>query len=125
ILHDVHQMGATAARFFVPPYLEPWEPNIDPAITAGVNALGTAMAWEVISQGKSGVVFNGIYDAWSPARAYTHYHAGLRILSETASARLATPIEMPFERLGPGLNYHGQTASWNRSEERRVGKECR
>lgn len=113
ILHDVHQMGATAARFFVPPYLEPWEPNIDPAITAGVNALGTAMAWEVISQGKSGVVFNGIYDAWSPARAYSHYHAGLRILSETASARLATPIDMPFERLGPGLGYHGQTASWN------------
>ena len=113
ILHDVHQMGATAARFFVPPYLEPWEPNIDPTITAGVNALGTAMAWEVLSQGKSGVVFNGIYDAWTPARAYTHYHAGLRILSETASARLATPIDMPFTRLGQGLNYHAQTASWN------------
>jgi hypothetical protein len=113
ILHDVHQMGGAGARFFVPPYVEPWEPNIDPAITAGVNALGTAMAWEVISQGKSGVVFNGIYDAWTPARAYAHYHAGLRILSETASARLATPIAMPFERLSAGINYNAQTASWN------------
>jgi hypothetical protein len=113
ILHDVHQMGATAARFFVPPYVEPWEPNVDPALTAGVNALGSAMAWDLTAQGKSGVVLNGIYDAWSPARAYTHYHAGLRILSETASARLATPINVPFQRLAAGIGYNGKVATWN------------
>ncbi len=113
ILHDIHQMGGNGARFFVPPYMEPWEPNIDPAIIAGVNALGTSMAWEMISRGKGGVVFNSIYDAWTPARAYTHYHAGLRILSETASARLATPVEVPFNRLGGGFNYNAKTPSWN------------
>lgn len=113
ILHDVHQMGGNGARLFVPPYMEPWEPNVDPALIAGVNALGTSMAWEVIAGGKSGVVFNTMYDAWSPARAYSHYHAGLRILSETASARLATPVEVPFERLGGGFNYNAKTSSWN------------
>jgi hypothetical protein len=113
ILHDIHQMGGNGARLFVPPYTEPWEPNIDPAITAGVNALGANMAWEVTAQGKSGVVFNTMYDAWTPARAYSHYHAGLRILSETASARLATPVEVPFARLGGGLNYDAKKASWN------------
>jgi hypothetical protein len=113
ILHDIHQMGGAAARLFVPPYMEPWEPNIDPAIIAGVNALGTSMAWEVISKGKAGVVFNTMYDAWSPARAYAHYHAGLRVLSETASARLATPVEVPFNRLGGGFNYDAKEASWN------------
>lgn len=113
ILHDVHQMGATAARLFVPPYVEPWEPNVDPALVAGVNALGTAMAWEVTAQGKPGVVMNGIYDAWTPARAYAHYHAGLRILSEVASARLATPVEIPFQRLAQGIGYDGKVASWN------------
>jgi len=97
ILHDIHQMGGAAARLFVPPYMEPWEPNIDPAIISGVNALGTSMAWEVIARGKAGVVFNTMYDAWSPARAYSHYHAGLRVLSETASARLATPVEVSFD----------------------------
>ena len=113
ILHDIHQMGGNGARLFVPPYMEPWEPNVDPAIIAGVNALGTSMAWEVIADGKSGVVFNTMYDAWSPARAYSHYHAGLRILSETASARLATPVEVPLGRLGGGFNYNAKTSSWN------------
>src|SRR4030095_9088591 len=98
ILHDIHQMGGGAARYFVPPYMEPWEPNIDPTIIAGVNALGTSMAWEVISRGKGGVVFNSIYDAWTPARAYSHYHAGLRVLPEPQGARLAAPVEVPFHR---------------------------
>ncbi|HEU0175163.1 MAG TPA: M14 metallopeptidase family protein [Blastocatellia bacterium] len=113
ILHDIHQMGGGAARLFVPPYMEPWEPNIDPAIISGVNALGTSMAWELTSQGKAGVVFNTMYDAWTPARAYTHYHAGLRVLSEAASARLATPVEVPFGRLGGGFNYDAKEQSWN------------
>jgi Zinc carboxypeptidase len=113
ILHDVHQMGGRGARFFIPPYIDPWEPNIDPAIIAGVSALGTSVAWEMIGQGKSGVVVNGIFDAWTPARAYAHYHAGLRILSETASARLATPVEVQFDRLGIGQNYDAKRASWN------------
>ncbi len=113
ILHDIHQMGGAGARLFVPPYMEPWEPNVDPALIAGVNALGTSMAWEITAGGKGGVVFNTMYDAWTPARAYAHYHAGLRILSETASARLATPVEVPFDRLGGGFNYNAKVSSWN------------
>jgi hypothetical protein len=113
IIHDVHQQGAYGSRLFVPPYVEPWEPNIDPALTAGVNALGSNIAWEVTAQGKSGVVINASYDAWTPARAYAHYHNALRILSETASARLATPIDVPFNRLAPGINYNAKVASWN------------
>ncbi|MFN7928812.1 MAG: M14 metallopeptidase family protein [Blastocatellia bacterium] len=113
ILHDIHQQGAYGARLFVPPYFDPWEPNVDPSLIAGVSALGSAMAWDVIAQGKSGVSINSTYDAWSPARAYTHYHGGLRILSETASARLATPIEVPFSKLGPGLGYHAQKQTWS------------
>jgi len=113
ILHDIHQMGGAGARFFIPPYIDPWEPNIDPALIAGVSALGTSVAWEMTSQGKSGVVVNGIFDSWTPARAYAHYHAGLRVLSETASARLATPIEVPYSALGGGQNYNAKSASWN------------
>ena len=59
IVHDVHQMGAYGARIFVPPYIEPWEPNIDPALVTAVTQLGTYMAAELTAQGKEGVVFNG------------------------------------------------------------------
>lgn len=113
ILHDVHQMGGAGARFFVPPYIDPWEPNIDPLIIAGVSALGSSMAWEMTAQGKSGVVINGIFDSWTPARAWAHYHAGLRILSETASASLATSVNVPSAMLGAGPNYNAKIASWN------------
>ncbi|RMH21450.1 MAG: peptidase M14, partial [Gemmatimonadetes bacterium] len=91
IVHDIHQMGGNGARIFFPPYIDPIEHNVDPAITTAVNMLGTYMAAELTRQGKAGVVVNAIYDGFTPARAYQHYHAGARILSETASARLATP----------------------------------
>jgi hypothetical protein len=113
IVHDVHQMGGNGARIFTPPYVDPAEPNIDPALIAAVNQLGMYMAAELIADGKTGVVSNAIYDMFTPARAYQHYHAGARILTETASANLATPVEVPASRLGPGRGYHAGQLSWN------------
>jgi len=113
IVHDVHQMGANGARIFFPPYVEPWEPNVDPALTAAVNQLGSYMAAELTGQGKLGVVINGVYDAYSPSRAYMHYHGGARILSETASADLATPVTVSARRLGLGIGYDAGRRSWN------------
>jgi hypothetical protein len=113
IVHDVHQMGTNGARIFFPPYIEPWEPNIDPALTSAVSQLGTYMAAELTGQGKKGVVVNAMYDAFSPARAYMHYHGAARILSETASAQMATPVNIAPERLGPGRNFDASKRSWN------------
>jgi hypothetical protein len=113
IVHDVHQMGSYGARIFVPPYIEPWEPNVDPALVTAVTQLGTYMAAELTASGRKGVVFGGIYDAFTPARAYMHYHGGARVLSETASANLATPLTVPARRLGPGRNYDASRRSWN------------
>src|SRR5215468_5500702 len=97
IVHDIHQQGAFGSRFFLPPYVDPWEPNVSPIIQAGVNFMGSTMAWELIAEGRAGVVTNGVYDAWTPGRSYQHYHGGIRILSETASARIASPTNIPFE----------------------------
>ncbi len=113
IVHDVHQMGSRGARIFFPPYIEPWEPNIDPAITTAVNQLGAYMAADLTAQGKRGVVVNAQYDAYTPARAYMHYHGAARILSETASARMATPITVDPSELGPGRNFDASRRSWN------------
>ncbi|HJQ27268.1 MAG TPA: M14 metallopeptidase family protein [Blastocatellia bacterium] len=113
IVHDIHQQGENGSRFFLPPYTEPWEPNVPPLIQAGVNFMGSAMAWEVTAEGKAGVVINGVYDAWTPARAYQHYHGGIRILSETASCRIASPTTIPFERLSPQIGVDPKVRSWN------------
>ncbi|MEK6289726.1 MAG: M14 metallopeptidase family protein [Acidobacteriota bacterium] len=113
IAHDIHQQGDTGTRFFLPPYVEPWEPNVPPIIQAGVNFMGSSMAWELIAEGKAGVVTSGVYDAWTPARAYQHYHGGIRILSETASARIASPANIAFDKLTPQVGVNPKVRSAN------------
>jgi hypothetical protein len=113
IVHDIHQQGKYGSRFFLPPWIDPVEPNVDPALIAGINDLGTSMAWTLERQGKKGVVVNATYDAWTPARAYQHYHAGVRILSETAGADLASPVDIDFDQLRPGRNFDARVSSWN------------
>jgi len=99
IIVDMHQMGSTGARLFVPPYVDPYEPNVDPILTQQVASMGSFIASELTSQGKAGVMHSTSFDAWTPARAYHHYHGGIRILTEAASARIATPITVDFDNL--------------------------
>ena len=49
IVHDIHQQDSDGSRLFLPPYLDPIEPNVDPLLVSGVNALGTGMAWGLAS----------------------------------------------------------------------------
>ncbi|HUQ48079.1 MAG TPA: M14 metallopeptidase family protein [Gemmatimonadaceae bacterium] len=104
IVNDIHQQGANGTRIFIPPYMDPIEPNIDPILAAGVAQMGKSMTWRLTMEGLPGVANNTSYDAWTPARAYQHYHGAIRILTETASASLASPINVPFESLRPGYN---------------------
>ena len=113
IVYDLHQMGERSARLFAPPYLDPWEPNVDGALVEAVNALGTHVAARLGTEGHRGVVVHAMYDAWSPSRAYPHTHGGVRLLTESASARMATPLEMPFADLRPGIGYDPRVRSWN------------
>lgn len=113
IVHDIHQMGSTGARIFFPPYIDPIEHNVDPGLITAVNMLGTYMAAELTAQGKAGVVVDAIYDGFTPARAYQHYHGGARILSETASARLASPLTLSAEDVRGGRGYDAAKASVN------------
>ncbi len=44
IVHDIHQQGANGARFFLPPYEPPVEPNVPKEIVEGYTELGNFMA---------------------------------------------------------------------------------
>jgi hypothetical protein len=105
IVHDIHQQGAFGSRLFLPPYMRPVEPNVPKQIVEGYTELGNYIAKEMRGAGFKGITTDSTYDAWSPSRAYSHYHGGVRILSETASCRLATPITVKFEQLRPGEGY--------------------
>ena len=113
IVVDVHQMGPHGARMFVPPYIDPIDPNVDPILQAGIVKLGGALFSSLITAGKQGVVTNAIYDAYTPARAYPNYHGGIRILLEAAGTALATPLNIHPENLTSGRNYNVQTSRWN------------
>jgi hypothetical protein len=113
IVNDIHQQGSDAGRIFIPPYMDPVEPNIDPILTAATNGLGMSMVWRMTNQGFTGIASNAAYDQWSPARQYSLYHRGARLLTETAAARLATPIDIPFDELRSGRGYEAKTETWN------------
>jgi hypothetical protein len=78
-----------------------------------MNFLGSSMALGLTAVGRKGVVVNALYDLWTPGRHYQCYHGGLRILTESASARLATPIKIAFEKLSGGRGYDPKVRSWN------------
>lgn len=53
---DVHQMGNSYARIFVPPFKDPPNPNISPLVWSQVNILGQAMAAKLHEADKPGVI---------------------------------------------------------------------
>src|SRR5215216_2676672 len=111
IVHDIHQQGAYGSRLFLPPYMPPVEPNVPKALVQGYTELGNWMAAEMRAKGFEGITTNSTYDAWTPARAYSHYHGGARMLSETASARIASPLTLKFDDLRSREGYDPQKES--------------
>ncbi|MCS6816231.1 MAG: M14 family zinc carboxypeptidase [Blastocatellia bacterium] len=101
ILYDVHQMGSTGARMFVPPFYDPPNPNIDPILLRSVAVIGYHMAWALTAAGFRGVVTSAQYDTWwaGGLRTMPYYHNMVGILTEAASARLMTPITLTREQL--------------------------
>lgn len=114
IVYDVHQQGEYASRIFVPPWLDPIEPNVDAILAQEMNMVGTAMATDLTAAGKKGVAIHAAYDFWTPARHYQAFHGGLRILTESASAHLATPVTVRRDQLDEdALGYNARERSWN------------
>ncbi|HEY0006468.1 MAG TPA: M14 family metallopeptidase [Pyrinomonadaceae bacterium] len=101
IVYDVHQQGATGSRFFIPPFYDPPNPNIAPLLLRQVGLIGHKMAADLASAGQQGVITNALYDTWwhGGFRTAPYFHNSIGILSEAASARLMSPINVTREQL--------------------------
>ena len=91
---DEHQQGSNGARLFVPPFMDPPLPNIQPSVWRGVNLIGTEMSYDLQKHGMSGIVNGRSYTAWwiGACDDTGWLHNVLSCLSEAASARVASPI---------------------------------
>jgi len=102
---DVHQHGTERERFFVPPFRDPLNPNLDPSIIAGINLLGTRAVMDMTRAGFTGISTGVTYDMWwnGGNRNVPVRHNMVGLLTEAASVEVATPVFLPVTRLrAPG-----------------------
>ncbi len=101
---DLHQMGTTGPRQFVPPFSDPVAPNVHPLVWWVTSHLGSLMAWRLGEEGKGGVVSGWVFDGnWIGGTRNTGWWKNVfGVLTETASAALATPVEVDENELRAG-----------------------
>jgi hypothetical protein len=94
VLYDIHQMGNSGARFFVPPFFDPKNPNVHPLNDHMMMIIGGHMGAALNRAGKKGILNSAMYDNWWQGgfrtAAYRHNITG--ILTEAASVLIASPI---------------------------------
>ena len=98
---DEHQMGSSGPRIFVPPFDDPVNPNIDPAVMATSNLLGMRMFTALNAAGYQGVQYGERFTWWwqGSAKNGAWYHNMAGLLTEVASARIASPVEQQMAPL--------------------------
>jgi hypothetical protein len=91
---DEHQQGTSGPRIFTMPATDPINPNVDPLIYRLNGLYGQSQAAALEAEGKTGIIFNSTYtNFWQGAMAWAGWwHNQVGLLTEVASARIATPI---------------------------------
>ncbi len=99
---DHHHMGSSGARFYIPPYLDPIHPNVDPLLWREHQLYGAHMAVALENAGKSGFESGAPYTAWWQAAFCMagNFHNITSMLTESASANWADPIYILPDQLG-------------------------
>ena len=97
---DEHQMGTDGPRMFIPPFADPVDPDVHPLIWREANLVGTNMAFRLEQQEKAGLIYGYSFDAyWLGGTRNTGWWKNITgLLLETASARIASPIDDRAER---------------------------
>ena len=99
---DHHHMGGSSARFYIPPYLDPIHPNVDPLIWREHQLYGAHMAVALEQADKSGFETGAPYTGWWQASFHmsTNYHNIAGMLTESAGADWCDPVFVMPDQLG-------------------------
>ena len=100
---DFHHYGSFGGRYYIPPFVNPTDPNVDPLLWTEQQLYGGAMIMRLEAEGCHGVEnyagftaeFNSTY-----TRVCT-WHGICGMLTESASAKLATPLYVHDHQLQP------------------------
>lgn len=94
VFQDHHEMGGYQPRLFVCPYCEPIHPHADPLIWREINWYGAHMVYKLEEAGHQGVISGAMFPAWYHMGFHWlgNYHNIASLLTETAQAKLASPL---------------------------------
>lgn len=98
---DHHHMGSYGARLYVAPYSDPIHPHGDPLVWRELSWYGSHMAYKLEEKGKTGIINGAIFSGWAHLGFHWIgiYHNIPSMLTESASAKLATPLFIHPEQL--------------------------
>jgi hypothetical protein len=102
---DHHHMGSYGARFYIPPYCEPFRPLADPLVYREHAWYGAHQAYMLEEAGKTGIIGGAMpFPAWGHFgwHRITNHHNISGMLTESASAKLATPLYIHPDQLVGG-----------------------
>ena len=100
---DFHHYGSFGGRYYIPPFVNPTDPEVDPLLWTEQQFYGGAMILKLEQNGNIGVENYAGFTAEFNA-AYTRvctWHGICGMLTESASAKLATPMYVHSHQLQP------------------------
>ncbi len=108
VMVEKHQMGSRGVRYFVPPKHDPIAMNVDAELWTWDGIFGMGMMKDMTEQGLKGVAHTYAFDDYWPGSTETsHWKNMISMLTEAASAKIATPIYQEDNELyvsGKGLS---------------------
>jgi hypothetical protein len=94
IFLDMHQMGTTGPRMFVPPFKDPLNRNLEPLLVRETNIIGSFMSLKLQENDKKGVASSYAFDAYWPggSKNTAWFKNVVGVLTEMASVNDASPV---------------------------------
>ena len=108
VLVEKHQMGSTGPRYFVPPNHDPIAQVIDEGLWNWSAVFGANLSRDMTADGLQGIASHWLFDDYWPGSTETsHWKNIISFLTEAASCKTATPIDVEPTELsvrGKGLS---------------------